>query len=138
MEYELRRIPILPLVKVMFFVFLLLGFILGVFYGLMIVSMISVMTSAMDFGDTQVLEQFGSLGFIGIIFMGFFMGIFSAVMSSIFAAIGAACYNLFAGWLGGIKLELHNLELLQSMTRREEPPYTPPTAPHTPQEGGNV
>ena len=107
MECELRRIPLVPLIKVVFFVFLLLGFIMGIFYAMVILSMVSVMGSALDFGERQVFDEFSGLGFIGVIFMGFFMGIFSAVMSAIFSAIGAACYNLLAGWLGGVKLELH-------------------------------
>lgn len=43
----------------------------------------------------------------GIMFgMGLFMPVIYGVMGFIFGVIGAAIYNLVAGWIGGIELEV--------------------------------
>ncbi len=105
MQYELKRIPILPLVKVMFFVFLVMGFIWGALYGIIIMGFVGLMSSALEM-DESIFREFSGLGFLGVLFMGIVFSIFSAVLMSIFTAIGAACYNLIAGWFGGVPLEL--------------------------------
>lgn len=105
MDYEIKRIPILPLIKVLFFVFLVIGFIWGIFYGLIIIGFVSVMSSVLNLNDS-ITEQFAGMGFLGVIFMGIFFSIFSAVLMTVFSAVGAACYNLIAGWLGGVTLQL--------------------------------
>ena len=110
MEYEVRRIPILPAIKVLFFVYLVIGFAVGVFYGIMVMNLLSVMSSVVDLGD-EVIQEFSSMGGFGIIMLGIMMSLFSSVLFSGLTALALAAYNMAAGWLGGIKMELESPEL---------------------------
>ncbi|MBC8276641.1 MAG: DUF3566 domain-containing protein [FCB group bacterium] len=110
MEYEIKRIPIAPVAKVAFFVFLVVGFIGGLFYGMLMMNLISMMSGVIDAGD-ELLQEFSGLGMAGIIMTGMMMAIFSSVIMTALTAVGIASYNVFAGWLGGIKLNLVSPEL---------------------------
>lgn len=110
MEYEIKRIPLGPVIKVMFFVFLVTGFILGIFYGMMLINLVSVMSQALPM-DTDVFKEFSGMGSAGVIMMGFIVSIFTSVIFTALFAVSAASYNVFAGWLGGIKLNLESKEL---------------------------
>lgn len=110
MEYEIKRIPIAPVVKVAFFIFLIVGFIGGLFYGMLVMNLVSMMSGTLDIGD-ELLQEFTGLGMAGIIMMGIMMAVFSSVIMTALTAIGIASYNVFAGWLGGIKLQLESSEL---------------------------
>jgi len=109
-EYELKRIPLAPLIKILFFVYLVVGFIIGIFYGMLLINFLSIVSSAMQVGE-DLLKEFSSLGFAGIIMMGMMMSLFSSVILTGLTALAAASYNLFAGWLGGIKLNFESPEL---------------------------
>ena len=110
MEYEVRRIPILPAIKVLFFVYLAIGFAGGIFYGMIVMNLLSVMRSAIDLGD-EVFQEFSSMGGVGIIMIGIMMSLFSCVLLSGLTALALATYNMAAGWLGGIKLDIESPEL---------------------------
>lgn len=110
MEYEIKRIPIAPVVKVAFFIFLIVGFIGGFFYGMLVMNLVSMMSGVMEASD-ELLQDFTGLGMAGIIMMGIMMAVFSSVIMTALTAIGIASYNVFAGWLGGIKLQLESSEL---------------------------
>lgn len=110
MEYEIKRIPIAPVVKVAFFVFLVVGFIGGLFYGMLVMNLISMMSGVLDTGD-ELLQEFSGLGMAGIIMMGIMIAVFTSVIMTVLTAVGIASYNVFSGWLGGIKLQLESPEL---------------------------
>lgn len=110
MEYEIKRIPIAPALKVVFFVFLVVGFIGGLFYGMLVMNLLSMMSGAMDVSD-ELLQEFSGLGMAGIFMMGIMIAIFTSVMMTLLTAVGLAAYNVFAGWLGGIKMSLASTEL---------------------------
>ena len=110
MEYELKRIPLAPALKILFFVYLIVGFILGIFYGIMLVNFLSIVSSSLQLGE-ELLKEFSSLGFAGIIMMGIMMALFSSVILTAITILGLASYNLLAGWLGGLKFQLESAEL---------------------------
>ena len=114
MEYEIKRIPVGPAVKVMFFVFLVVGFIGGLVYGLFLMSIISTIGSALP-GQEEVFSEFTNLGLMGIIVMGIMSALFSSVFMSLATAFSVLCYNVFAGWVGGVKLEMGSEELGEAL-----------------------
>jgi hypothetical protein len=90
MTKQIIRISILQSSKIMTVMYVLLGFI----YTLIGIPMII-------FGNTQ-------LRIMGIIYslMPIVMGIFGSICFVIFAAI----YNVLANWLGGVEVEIKNIE----------------------------
>jgi len=87
---EVKKIDILSLAKVQGLVMAAIGLLMGLFFASLGTAMSSMMGSSQGFG------------FAAVIFMPIMYGIFGFVGG----AIGAFIYNLVAGWIGGIKLEL--------------------------------
>lgn len=90
MKKQVIRISILQSSKIMTALYVLMGFI----YSLVAIPMII-------FGNPSVRI----MGFV-YLFMPIVLGIFGFVFFVIFAAI----YNLLAGWLGGVEVEVKNLD----------------------------
>jgi hypothetical protein len=90
MKKQVIRISILQSSKIMTALYVLMGFI----YSLVAIPMIV-------FGNPAVRI----MGFV-YLFMPIILGIFGFVFFVIFAAI----YNLLAGWLGGVEVEVKNLD----------------------------
>ncbi|HEY3931191.1 MAG TPA: hypothetical protein VGM58_02360 [Verrucomicrobiae bacterium] len=90
MKKQMIRISILQSSKIMTALYVLMGFIYSVIAVPMIV-----------FGTPQLRI----IGFV-YLFMPVLMGIFGFVFFVIFAAI----YNLLASWLGGVEIEVKNID----------------------------
>jgi hypothetical protein len=88
-----RRIGVISVANVYALICVVFGFIIGLITG--------VMSCAATATDTIGLLGFG-FGVIGIIVIPILYGI----IGWIGGAIGALVYNLVAGWIGGIKIEL--------------------------------
>ena len=119
MTYEIKRIPPGPALKVSFFVFLIVGFIAGLFYGFMIINLISSLGGLLN-GEEEIFTDFMHMGLIGIIMMGIMMAIFSSVVMTAMVGIAVVTYNVIAGMLGGFKFELEEVEVMPS--RYDTPP----------------
>ena len=65
--------------------------------------------------DASLGVGVGAIGVAGVIIFGVIGAFFYAIVGWIMTAIGCAVYNLVAGWVGGIEVQLENL--------------TPPQAP---------
>jgi hypothetical protein len=129
MTYEVRRFDLLAVFKVCFLVYLVVGFLLGLFYGLILMKMISAIGPLLD---TPVFDDFESMTFFAAIALAVFMAVFLAVIWSIITVIAAGIYNVIAGMVGGIKMELAEITL--PVYQQQMPP--PPPQPAVPPEGG--
>ncbi len=123
MLYEVKRFDLLTVFKVSFLVYLAVGFLLGILYGLIIVQILSTLGPMMD---NAMFDDFSGMGFTAALTMALFMAIFMAVIWSIVTVIAAGIYNLVAGWVGGVQVELGGL------TPPAAIPVTPPPSPSAP------
>ena len=114
MRYEIKRIDIWSIVKIVFLLSLLGGFIIGVFYAV-IIGFISSMSSTM--GGDGFTDALGVFGGVALIFIVIFCTIFFAVLYTVLAAISAVLYNFFSRWAGGITLELISKDRVTSPTQ---------------------
>jgi len=91
---EVKRIGVMSAAKLMALA--------GVLFGLIVGVLIAVFSSAIP-GAAEVPGGFiYGLGLLSIIIFPIFYG----VIYFISGALGALIYNLLAGWIGGIKIEL--------------------------------
>jgi hypothetical protein len=90
MKKQVVRISILQSSKIMTALYVLMGFI----YSLVAIPMIV-------FGSPAVRI----MGFVYL-----FMPIVLGILGFVFFVIFAAIYNLLAGWLGGVEVEVKNLD----------------------------
>ena len=131
MTYEVRRFDLLAVFKVCFLVYLVVGFLLGLFYGLILMKMISALGPLLD---TPVLDDFQGMSFFAAIALAVFMAVFLAVIWSIITVVAAGIYNVIAGMVGGIRMELAEITL--PFYRPQTPP--PPSQPTVPPQGGGA
>jgi hypothetical protein len=95
----LKRVDLWSLFKIAFVVYAIMGFIAGLFYGMMIALLGS-------FGDMlgEELPGVGNLsGAIGVIAVPLLAMVYG-VMGSLVVTIGGALYNLIARFVGGLKV----------------------------------
>jgi len=102
MDYELKHIDAWSIAKTVFVIFLILGFLFGLFYILLLAGLSNI---AGNFGG-----EFGSdIPHVGgplLLLLSIFIAVFVAVLYAVVGAIFAVLYNIFMGWIGGIKVEL--------------------------------
>ena len=105
MRYELRRIEIWPVAKIVFILSLLLGFFIGILYGglFALISAISPSEEMMNYGPDMSL---GALAVIVILFCSTLIPISYTIFSVIFVAL----YNLIAAWIGGFRVEFQSID----------------------------
>jgi hypothetical protein len=118
-SYILKKVPLWPVIRISFVLFIILGIIVGIFYALLL-SISGIFATALTGG-------LGELGFIrglGFVLVPI-VAIFYAVFGTIVVAIWALIYNLLASILGGIELTLEPAER-----------PTPQAAPRAPSIGG--
>ena len=127
MTYEVKRFDLLSVFKVSFLIYLAVGFLIGIFYALIIVKM---MTAFSPLLESEMFEGFGQIGMMGAMMMALFMAIFMAVIWSIITVIAAGIYNVLCSFVGGVKLELDAVSV--GYPQAGVPPVQPPPAP--PQE----
>jgi hypothetical protein len=98
-KYVLKTLAPLPLAKIYALSMAFFGLVFGIFFALISAFIGAVGAEAM--GSSGLLLGAG-LGFGAIIVFPIFYG----VMGFLMGLIGAAVYNLFAKWVGGMELEL--------------------------------
>ena len=106
MVYELKKIDLWSTIKVTLLINIVIGVIVGILFGLFFAFIFSII------GGVSQLDSYDAPGFnpaaFGV-FGGFMFGIYYAVLISVMNGfvmplILILLYNLFAGWIGGIKL----------------------------------
>lgn len=101
MRFELKSIGIWAFIKVMFFVNLVIGFIIGFLYALFLIPFISLMGSMSGF-DSSAFDGMPSAGLM-IVILPIVFALGSAVFNTILALLVAAVYNGFARLVGGFE-----------------------------------
>jgi hypothetical protein len=100
--YALRRIPLWPVIRIMFVVFLIIGIIIGIFYAILLSTWGALMSSFTEAGLGGQLNLLRGLGFILIPVI----AILYAVFGTIVVAIWSLIYNLIASVVGGFEMTL--------------------------------
>ena len=103
--YVLKKVPLWPVIKISFVLFLILGIIIGIFYALLL-SVSSFFASAFSGSLGGEFGFMKGLGFILIPFIAILYGIFGTIVVAIWAVV----YNLIASIVGGIELTLEPIE----------------------------
>ncbi len=127
MRYELKTIPFWPVLKVGFFVNLVVGLLVGILYAMFLIPFVALMSSIPAF-------ESGGFDFGGapLGLMMFIMPIISALtwafFGTVFLVIVVLVYNLTAKLVGGLELNLEKVESRPEPVVAAVPPaaQTPP------------
>jgi hypothetical protein len=106
MKYELKRIDLWSVIKIVFMISLVLGFVLTLFYASLLRFVSTFMGTFGGNDFNQIMPSNGIMTGFLILFGTF--GI--AVIYTFIAAIAIILYNLMAGWGGGVVLFFASLE----------------------------
>ena len=104
MRYELKTIGIWAMLKVSFFMNLVIGFLCGLFYAFFM-SLLLAFSSAIPLPELGLDPAEISFTFLFIV-MPIFFAVGGAVFLTLFYVFGAALYNLVARVVGGYEFEL--------------------------------
>ncbi len=100
--FVLKKIPLWPVIRMAFVVFIIIGIVVGVIYAMMLSMWGALMGS---FSDAGFGEQFGMLRGLGFVLIPL-IAIMYAVFGTIVVAIWTIVYNLIAAVVGGVELVL--------------------------------
>ncbi|MFZ1683520.1 MAG: hypothetical protein WAU88_05240 [Candidatus Zixiibacteriota bacterium] len=128
MKYELRRIPVFPVIKVTFLVSLVLGFAVGLLAAMFIVPLVAMMSRLGSAGDGMPSSDipFGVLA----IFLPILYAVLLAVMNSLMVLVATGAYNVIVRFAGGIELELESTDQgLPAPQQPVQPVYYAQAAP---------
>ncbi len=117
MKYRVKRIPLWPATRLIFIVLLVVGIILGIFYGVLISGLGMIMGFLGDSAFGEELPAIGNLGFLMVPFI----AILYAVTGTIWMFILIVIYNVVAQVVGGIEIDLTGVE----QARFEPSPHVP-------------
>jgi hypothetical protein len=123
MRYELKSIPIWPVIKISFFFYLIIGFIIGLIYALFM-GLFMAVASRFPMGDAYGPElselSFGIL----IIVLPIFGAVGMCIVYTLLTVIMAFIYNVIARLTGGLEFKLEPVT--------ESPPIVSPAGPVPP------
>ena len=131
MTYEWKRCEVWSVVKIAFLICGITGFILGLFYAILLTLIGGILGMAGGGEFEQISGLFsGAFGF----FMAFVLSFTYAVVGSIMAAILAWLYNFFARFVGGIRIQLEPEDsgLTTGQHERDISPPPPSSSPQSP------
>ena len=110
MEFELKKIGLWSAVKISFLINALLALLIGLLIGFSLMLIMGFAQQMMPYDQTSWGgPDLMSLGMFGGFFIGILYAAFIVVVNVIVTAIAVLLYNLFAGWLGGIKFTMHEV-----------------------------
>ena len=133
MNFELKKIDFFSAIKISFLVNAVFGLLVGLFIGFIMMIFIGFAQNVMPYDRWDMGgPDFSAMGMFGGLFIGLLYAVIIAVGNGIIiTGIVVLLYNLFAGWLGGIKLKLEGSALEVIATPR-------PTQPPIPDAGGDT
>ena len=98
---EIKRIELFSLFKIAFFLYAVIGLLMGLCYGFFLLAASFLETAFVD----EAIPGFGFLGgMLGLVLIPI-MAVFYGAFGSVFVTIGGFLYNMFARFIGGIRLE---------------------------------
>ena len=128
MKYEIRSIGIWSLIKVGFFINLVLGFLFGIFSSLIFIPLAKVILAMAGAGELP--DDGGSS--TGLLFvLPPLMGILGAFFNTLFMVLIAAGYNLVARVVGGLEInfrEMPDTRLLHMQPVQDNATFFAPAA----------
>ena len=101
MHYEIQHIKIWPVIKVAFFVCVILGFLPGIVVSLFLWVFSNLLRTVMPGGMGDLSGFSPSLFMMGAILAPLY-----GAIGAVFAGISAVLYNFLARWIGGVELSL--------------------------------
>ena len=127
-KMQIRRMGVFSCAKIYAIVMAAFGLVFGVLYGLFFMVIGGAMLAAGSGARGEGAAGAGGL-VIGLVMM-VVIPIFYGVLGFVMGAIGALVYNIAAGFVGGVELELENVEgstyaAPPSPNYGDQPPYTP-------------
>lgn len=109
MQYEVRSIGFLSAFKILFVVNLVLGFVMGIFYAIMLSAILSI-----GAGAPLAAYEFGLPSDIPIamffIVLPFMFALGGAVIGTIIGLVAVVIYNIVARLIGGLEFDLRASE----------------------------
>jgi len=99
----LKKVGVLSAAKV----YGLIGAIIGLFVGIIFAIMAAIFGAVAGAVIPGAGGTFAGFGLLSIIIMPIILGAIMFIMG----AVGAIIYNLVAGWVGGVELELDEIEI---------------------------
>lgn len=122
MKYEVKRISVWSAVKITFFLSLVLGFLLGIFYALLL---IPIAMLPMDAGYGEFGSEFPvAIGTGLIVLMPIICAIFMTIGNTIGVVIATWLYNLIARLAGGLEYDLVEVKSAVVQPVSQTPPPT--------------
>jgi hypothetical protein len=109
MHYELKKIDLWSAIKISFMINAIIGLAIGFLIGAFFALIFGILGNMAPSESPELVNiPLGPLG-------GFFFGMVYAVIIAVFngiimTSIAVILYNLFAGWLGGIKVDVGPVE----------------------------
>ncbi len=104
MKYELKCVNIWSAVRILFVVFLVLGFLVGLFYGWVLIGLMGRLSETVV--GEGLGEGLGALKGLGVLAVGLLSALMWSVGGTLLTAMGLWLYNLIAGWAGGVEVAL--------------------------------
>lgn len=101
-KMEIKRVGILSLVKICGVVMACFGLLIGIIYGLVMMTVGAAMMSMSDEGPGA------GIGIVGGLVMMIVIPVFYGVLGVVIGALYAIIYNVAAGFVGGVELELES------------------------------
>ena len=100
-KLEIKRIELFSLFKIAFFLYALIGLVAGLFYGLFLLAATVLESTFVDEG----FPEFGILGGVFGLILIPVIALFYGAIGSVFVTIVGFLYNVFAGMVGGVRLD---------------------------------
>ncbi|MBD3170096.1 MAG: hypothetical protein GF307_11480 [candidate division Zixibacteria bacterium] len=134
MKYYVRRISVWSVVKITFLLNGIFGALIGLFIGFILLIFSAVFTRFGGYMPPQadILPTFAG-GVLSVIFLPVFYGFMLAIVNGIIiTAIVVWLYNILAGALGGVEVELEATKIQSSAPPPPKPKPAPDVKPVQP------
>jgi hypothetical protein len=139
MKYEIKSVSIWSVIRVSFFVNLVIGFLVGILYaGLLSIVLASAASAPQLFGEQLDLGPLAAG--VTMILVPVIFAFLAAVFNTLLAMACAVVYNLLGRTVGGLELTLESSSVVSvtklpesdALLQTETPPPPPPVATSIP------